>query len=56
MPTYTCPLCKSGFKKYGWFLKHINSYSQEEREKIFINDLKIYIQSNLNQFIPQGEK
>lgn len=50
-PPYICPLCKTSFKRYKWFIKHINRYSEEDRKKIFFLDNKIYVQGKLYRFI-----
>ena len=56
MSTYTCPLCNTTFKRYKWFVKHINKYSEEERKKIFINENKIYFQGKLANFIEKNQE
>ena len=55
MTTYTCPLCKSTFKRYKWFVKHINRYSEEERKKIFVKEDKVYYQGKLFKFLGENE-
>lgn len=53
---YVCPLCKTSFKRYKWFIKHINKYSEEDRKKIFFMDNKIYYQGKLFRFIDKDEQ
>ena len=56
MATYTCPLCNTTFKRYKWFVKHINKYSEEDRKKIFIKDNKIFFQGKLASYVDRKEE
>ena len=51
MTIYTCPLCKAKYKRFKWFVKHINKYSEEDRQKIFVNNGKLLFQGDLSKYL-----
>lgn len=51
MANYVCPLCNASFKRYKWFVKHIQRYSEEDRKKIFVHGDKLLFQGKLKNFM-----
>lgn len=47
---YTCPLCKATFKRYKWFMKHVQRYSEDDQKKIFFQGEKFLYQGKLTKF------
>lgn len=52
---YKCPLCKKEYKRYPWFVKHIDNYTEKEKRqgKIFLNanGNSLNIQGKLDKFL-----
>ena len=53
---YTCPLCHATFKRYKWFIKHVQKYSEDDQKKIFLLGDKVLYQGKLSKFFNNTSK
>ena len=53
---YICPLCKTEFKLYKWYMNHKSKYPEEEKKKIFVIDKRIYFQGQLYKYIDDKDE